>query len=102
MALEVPVTIKGKTLGQEISTPYVETDLQLFPPFPKDPPVTKDSWVWASITELDVDSRPHLGDAVMWVANVVPEDDGSIWVRVLSSWPNDLPGLIRLLFWATV
>ena len=97
---EIPVTVRG--LGDAPGAAI--TDLHLFPgqDIVIDTPITAQSWVWASITELDGDNQPFLGDASIWVANVAPRDDGGIWVRILSDWKHDLNGLVRLLFWASV
>ena len=76
-----------------------DNDYRLVPPFPTDPRIDRNTWVWASITELDSNGLPHLGDAPMWIENTVPQDDGSIWVRVRMDFPKDLPGMIRLLYW---
>jgi len=35
----------------------------------------------------------------MWIANVTPQDDGSILMKVCSTWLGDLRGQIKLLFW---
>src|SRR5689334_8692275 len=94
------VTVTG--VGHTEPTPWPRfhyTDLHLKPPFPNppDPPITADSWVWASITEVGPgpDGRSHFGDALMFVGNVSPQDDGSIAIRVESSWPDDLPAMIK-------
>jgi hypothetical protein len=94
---EVPVTINAGGV--------VSTDLQLFPgrAFVLDTPITSRSWAWASITEVDEEGRPKLGDAILEVASITPQDDGSIWVRIVTNWDgNNLPGLVRLLFWASL
>ena len=94
------VTIKAEANPQE--RPFVGvTNLRLTPPFPNppDPPISAASWVWASVTELTSDGQPLFGDALIIVGNVVPQDDGSISIKVTSLWPNDLPGQIKLVFW---
>jgi hypothetical protein len=80
------------------------TDVRLTPPFPvpPDPPITADSWVWASIAEVGSDDRAQIGEATMWITDVVPHDDGSVTIRVLTYWDTDLPAMIKLLFWSAL
>ncbi|MEH7457141.1 hypothetical protein V7183_07825 [Bacillus sp. JJ1127] len=59
------------------------------------PGTTRFSAVFASITELgDIDGthvlKPFQGSASMEILNVVPQDDGTIRVRVNILWDNDL------------
>jgi len=98
------VTINGVAGLGDRNVVYGVTDFRLIPPFPQlpDPPISSASWVWASVTELGPNGEPHLGDAPMWIGNVAPQDDQSILIRVMSAWPNDLPGQIKLIFWSQV
>src|SRR6478672_10510418 len=41
----------------------------------------------------------HLRDAIRWIANAVPPDDGSIRARVRSTWTSDRPAQLKLLLW---
>jgi hypothetical protein len=96
------VTISG-TGSSEARWP-VATDLHLKPPFPNppDPPITADSWAWASIAEVGSDGRAQIGDATMWITDVVPQDDGSFTVRVLSYWINNISAMVKLIFWSQI
>jgi hypothetical protein len=38
----------------------------------------------------------------MWITDVVPHDDGSVTIRVLTYWDTDLPAMIKLLFWSAL
>jgi hypothetical protein len=54
------VTVKGNpNIGKDPNVTVEVTDLRLTPPFPKppDPPISANSWVWASITEVGSDGR---------------------------------------------
>jgi hypothetical protein len=98
------VTLKGLGDNPPRGVFAASTNLQLTPPFPNppDPPISRDTWVSASITEIDGNGLPFQGDASIWVANIVPQDDRSIRVQVLTAWEFDLRGMIRLLFWTGV
>jgi hypothetical protein len=98
------ITVKGVPGLGDRNVVYGRTDVQLTPPFPNppDPPISANSWVWASISEQTPSGESHFGDAGMWIGNVVPQNDGSVWVRVFSAWTTDLPGIIKLLFWSEV
>jgi hypothetical protein len=98
------VTVKGNpNIGKDHKVAFEVTDIRLTPPFPipPDPPISANSWVWAAITELGSDGKPNWGDATMWVANTIPQDDKSIVIKVCSTWPDDLPGQLKLLFWSS-
>ncbi len=71
----IPVIVNG---GGSIR-PGTSTDLHFYPgsDIQLDSPITSKSWVWASIAEISSDDSPFLGAAPMWVANVVPEYEGT-------------------------
>jgi hypothetical protein len=79
------------------------TKLRLTPPFPTppNPPISSQSWVLASVTEM-LNGEPHQGDAALSVANVAPQDDRSILITVASTWGSDLQSQIKLVFWTGV
>jgi hypothetical protein len=54
--------------------------------------VKADSQVLVSITEVSQGegSAPFLGEATMSIANVVPQDDGTVWVRGHVEHPEQL------------
>jgi hypothetical protein len=64
---------------------------------------TRYSAVKASITELHTlpdggpSDVPKVGDAIMQIVNIGPQDDGSVHVRVLIDWPTPLYYRISLL-----
>jgi hypothetical protein len=56
----------------------------------KFPGVTADSRVVASISEVDSNGKPFIGDATLWVNSVAPNDNGEIWVEVKIQWETSI------------
>ncbi|UCM89045.1 hypothetical protein [Streptomyces marincola] len=52
--------------------------------------LTRSSYVFASLTELDEQATPHLGEAVLTVHNVVPTDSHTVILRGEVAWPTHL------------
>ena len=55
------------------------------------------SQIAASITELTPSGVPHLGNADMWVMNVVPNDDNTLLVRGRVDWDDFLPVRLNMI-----
>lgn len=53
-------------------------------------PANRSSEVAASIAEADSNGKPLLGDAVLTIHNVVPEDGDTVRIRAESSSPTPL------------
>lgn len=58
--------------------------------FPNPVQVFADSQVSVTMTEIDNNGTPFLGDAKMQVYNVVPQQDGTITVRFNVDWSEQL------------
>ncbi|TDB88009.1 hypothetical protein E1264_12850 [Actinomadura sp. KC216] len=58
---------------------------------------TPSTLVVVSITELDGDGNPHMGDARMTVNNVQPYQ-GGVQVRVNIEWGSDLRGRLMYVY----
>jgi hypothetical protein len=58
--------------------------------FPNPVQVFANSQVSVTMTELDNNDTPFLGDATMQVYNVVPQDDGTITVKFNVAWHERL------------
>jgi len=50
-----------------------------------------------SITELDSSGQPMIGDAVMHVYNVAPNNDSTLFVRGEVQWGSPLPLRLNIL-----
>lgn len=61
------------------------------------PGITPDNNVVASVTELDENANPKLGDATMIIQNVVPEND-RVLVRGHVDWGDNLPIRVTIMF----
>jgi hypothetical protein len=93
----LPATVTGT--GDNV--PFQYTEIRPFPgrDIHLDAPITSRSWVWVSVSERTSGGAPFIGQAVISVANVATEDDGSVHVRVASNWKNDLSVLLKMLIW---
>jgi hypothetical protein len=96
---ELPYTATG--IGDNPGSQFTEViafpgrDIHL------DAPITSRSWVWVSVSERTQEGAgvPFIGRAVISVANVATEGDGSVRVRIASDWRTDLPVLLKMLIW---
>jgi hypothetical protein len=66
--------------------------------FFSDPVIVKaNSQVSVSITEVNQNNVPFLGNANMGILNVVPQDDGTITVRGNVDWTSQLRCLLNFI-----
>ncbi|MBT2409760.1 hypothetical protein J7I94_04180 [Streptomyces sp. ISL-12] len=50
-----------------------------------------------SIAEIDAQDRPFLGEAVMTLHNVVPQDNDTVIVRGEVNWPTPLRVSVHII-----